>query len=159
MTSTTLPHSPTSIIIHWRTSPMCRRDARNAFTRLPKGLLIHRPSTNLYSRYRKLPIKSLQFDGYAKHSNFLHGVYGSLVQPNAIRIRLVSPLPWLQPHCPARKFGWKVVSSEKVPGLITYLHMGSGKSLEFFFISLSFVYAVLERLYTRLMVVLTLQLP
>lgn len=69
VTSTTLPHSTTSIK-QIRTFPKCRFDARHASMRLPKGLLIHRPSTNLYSRYRKLPIKSLQFVGYAKQLKF-----------------------------------------------------------------------------------------
>lgn len=65
------------------------------------------------------------------NSNFLLGVYDSLVQHNAIRIRLVSPLPWLRSHFPAWKLGRKVVSSGKVPhAWIDYLHIGLGKLSE-----------------------------
>lgn len=150
MTSTTLPHSTTSIIQR-RASPKCRRDARNAFMWLPKCLLIHRPSTNLYSQYRKLPIKSLQFVGYAKQLKFpprrlwfpcsaqCHPYPArqssslAAVTLSSLEIRKkggiiwesASCLDWLSPYG-VRKIVWK------------------------WLISLSFLYAVSERISARL---------
>lgn len=130
VTSTSLPHSTTSIVQR-RASPngdatpeMLSCDCRKVcwFTVPPQTCT--RGTANCRSNLSNSSVTR-------NNSNFLLGVYDSLVQHNAIRIRLVSPLPWLRSHCPAWKLGRKVVSSGKVPhAWIDYLHMGSGKLSE-----------------------------